>query len=529
MSTQAGSLSVSESGQAPDLEPFFAALLTHAAAGVAFMDCNGRFVAVGDGLAALNGISAEAHRGRLISEVVPDLWPQGEPYAARVLAGESVTFEIEGRAPGRPADHQVWLVDWFPVRDEDGTVIGTAATVISVTEARTRERHQRALAELGRVALALDADLEAVFAAASEQVQQALRVPLARVTEVVAGSDEIVLHAGTGWSSLVRTTGPRSGSYTEYVMRFAEPVVVDDLSQEERFRIPATLKEYGVQSTIATRIDGARGPQGIVAGHSPTRRSFTDDDRWFMQSAASLLSLAMQARETRALQVELIGIASHEIRTPLTTVIGTLQSLERRLSRQAMSPPEVAEWLHSVVEDAFRMDATINRWMSAAALQARSEPVQREVIDLNAFVAQQARAAHQRHPRLTVTIDSPGHEAIVISGSGQLTEILENLLENAVRHAGEDARVIVAIERQADGTRSIAVRDNGPGIPADALPRIFERRYRARGAERGRGLGLGLYVSRLLAEEIGATLVAENGADGGACFTLNLPDGVESA
>jgi signal transduction histidine kinase len=108
--------------------------------------------------------------------------------------------------------------------------------------------------------------------------------------------------------------------------------------------------------------------------------------------------------------------------------------------------------------------------------------------------------------------------------SGRVEQILNNLLSNALRHTPEGGRVLVTL-RRGGSLNELRVADSGPGIPPEALPRVFERFYRAdraRSREEG-GAGLGLAIARQLALAHGGDLAAENQPQGGALFTLRLP------
>jgi signal transduction histidine kinase len=107
---------------------------------------------------------------------------------------------------------------------------------------------------------------------------------------------------------------------------------------------------------------------------------------------------------------------------------------------------------------------------------------------------------------------------------GRLEQIVGNLLSNALRYTPESGIVELAIGRDR-GDVILTVRDHGPGISPEALPKVFERFYRAdksRSREEG-GTGLGLAIARRLAEAHNGTLAAENHPMGGALFTLRLP------
>jgi two-component system phosphate regulon sensor histidine kinase PhoR len=119
----------------------------------------------------------------------------------------------------------------------------------------------------------------------------------------------------------------------------------------------------------------------------------------------------------------------------------------------------------------------------------------------------------------------------VISDADRLRRILENLVENAIKYTAEGGRVDVRSGPGATGGALLEVEDDGPGIAAEHLPRIFERFYRvdkARSRELG-GTGLGLAIVRHLAESMGATVSVRSELGAGTCFSIHVPAGREHA
>jgi signal transduction histidine kinase len=110
----------------------------------------------------------------------------------------------------------------------------------------------------------------------------------------------------------------------------------------------------------------------------------------------------------------------------------------------------------------------------------------------------------------------------VLSRSDQIAQVLDNLLENTARHAGERAKVDVIVEELEDDRVAVHVVDDGPGIPQENHRRIFARFFGSNEAGT-QGLGVGLYVSRALTEELGGTLTVRSEPGRGATFTLALP------
>jgi two-component system sensor histidine kinase MtrB len=133
-----------------------------------------------------------------------------------------------------------------------------------------------------------------------------------------------------------------------------------------------------------------------------------------------------------------------------------------------------------------------------------------------AGVVEAALAAHGW--REAVAVDAK--DALVHTDRRRLERILANLVGNAVEHAGAGIRVRVAPEGE---TVVVEVADSGPGIPADALPHVFERFFKADRSRAGGGSGLGLAIARENAVLLGGSLTAASEPGHGATFTLRLP------
>jgi len=363
--------------------------------------------------------------------------------------------------------------------------------------------------------------LETLFEQATAHIAEVLDVPLSRIVRVVAGSDTLQYAASVGWGENPSPVpGPRSHSYTDFIMGAREPVRIPDLATEQRFRIPATLIERGVRSTIACGLRGPRGPWGIISGHSLVTRHFSDDECAFVHELASSLSLASAVKEAQELQRDTISIASHELRTPLTSVIGLGQHLARRLTRAGADEPTI-EMARSLTTEAFRLNAILDRWMGFAELQSGLASHVVEQVDLRECVERQVRAALERHMNMDVSADVPDAPVRLSTSPDKVAGILDNLLENAARYAGGDAHVVVSLRVEGARVR-LTVSDDGPGIAEPHLSHLFERFYRGEGRVKG-GLGVGLYVSRALAEELGGLLTVESVVGQGATFILELP------
>jgi two-component system, OmpR family, sensor kinase len=220
-----------------------------------------------------------------------------------------------------------------------------------------------------------------------------------------------------------------------------------------------------------------------------------------------------------------VADASHELRTPLTSIRG-YADLFRYAAANA--PKERAAHLANIREEAERMSVLVDDLLLLARLDAADPaaepPLRGERVDLAEIVAAAAdafRAAHADHP---LTVDLPGEPMPVAADPVRLRQVLDNLLANAGVHtpAGTDVRVTLRAEPAA---AALAVTDTGPGIPAEAQARVFDRFYRVDGARvrsaTGGGTGLGLAVVRSLVTAHGGTVELAS-RPGTTTFTVRL-------
>jgi two-component system, OmpR family, sensor kinase len=222
-----------------------------------------------------------------------------------------------------------------------------------------------------------------------------------------------------------------------------------------------------------------------------------------------------------AAQTRFTSDVSHEIRSPLTALRGQIEVALRK-DRGA---PEYQQVLRESLEEVLRLQRLAEDLLSLARADAGALEVQRvplELSDLLALsVARQGAAAAGKG--VTVALHA-GTSARVVGDPDLLGRLVENLLDNAIRHSAAGGAVEVTLGRTA-GRATVAVRDAGEGIPAEHLPHVFERFYRvdrARARATG-GAGLGLAIAQQIALLHGGDLRVESAVGEGALFTVELP------
>ena len=239
------------------------------------------------------------------------------------------------------------------------------------------------------------------------------------------------------------------------------------------------------------------------------------------QKHATRLSKALEKeREYNALQSEFVAMASHEFRTPLAIIDGTAQRIERRLHK--MPPEDLQQRVQKIRHAVKRMLVLIESTLSAARLEAGKIELDFGKCDLSAVVADVCRRQQELSPQHEIVL-SQGRGPGEISGDAKkLEQVFTNLLSNAVKYAPDSPRIEVCLAASG-GQMVVSVRDQGLGIPADDLPRLFQRYFRARTATGIAGTGIGLNLVKRFVELHGGAIEVESVEGEGSTFTVRLP------
>jgi two-component system sensor histidine kinase MtrB len=211
---------------------------------------------------------------------------------------------------------------------------------------------------------------------------------------------------------------------------------------------------------------------------------------------------AAQARERR-----FTADVAHELRTPLTALLGEASLLADHLDRM---PPEARRPAELLIADVARLRKLVEDLMEISRFDAGAESVHAEEVDVAALVraAVRARGWDDR-----VRLEGDGLR--VTSDPRRLERIVANLVDNALEHGGSSVSVRI-------GENEIEVADDGPGIPSEHLPHVFERFYKADASRSGVGTGLGLAIARENAILLGGELEVASEPGQGTRFTLRL-------
>jgi two-component system sensor histidine kinase BaeS len=259
--------------------------------------------------------------------------------------------------------------------------------------------------------------------------------------------------------------------------------------------------------------------EAMAAGKLDTRVAITGRDELAALGQA-FNSMAGALSQQDRLKRDLTNDIAHELRTPLTDLRCHIEALQDAV---VAVTPDTLSTLHAEVAHLQRLVEDLGDLARAEARQLQLTP---EQVDAAALVQQLIRHATPRAASLGVTVEAivPEHHVAVWADPGRLRQVLSNLLDNALVHTPPGGRVSISVHG-GPPVVTIDVADTGPGIPAEHLPHVFDRFYRAdpsRSRTTG-GVGLGLAIARQMVEASGGTITAGSTPGAGTVFTIRWP------
>jgi PAS domain S-box-containing protein len=577
-------------------EAHMRAILGAAVDGIISIDERGSIQMINPAAEKLFGYAAEELIGLNVKILMPSPFQEErDDYLAHYRAtGEKKVIGIGREVLGRRKNGTIFPIDLSVAEAQLGAERIFVGVIHDITRRKQAEdvlrahaRQQMAVAELGQRALA-GTDLDTLMDDAVALVAQSLNVKYARVMELLPSGQELLLRAGKGWreGAVGQETLPAGAdSLAGYTLLQMEPVILEDLRTETRFGVPPFLRAHGVVSCISVVIQGAKGPFGVLAASTTTRRTFTGDEIHFLRGVANVLGMAIvrkQAEEAlrhtyeelelrvhertanlaaaiEALQIEnaerrraeerlqaftaqlersnrelqdFASVASHDLQEPLRKIQGFAGRLRARYA-PALGDQGL-DYLERMETAAERMRILIQDLLAFSRITTKAQPfapvdlaqVARDVLsDLEGRIQQTKGEVHLD--------ELPTLEA----DATQMRQLLQNLIGNALKfHQPEMAplvkvhgqlfangRVLARADRAHAQECCITVQDNGIGFDEKYRERIFQVFERLHGRGEYEGTGMGLAICRKIAERHGGRINAASTPGQGATFIVTLP------
>jgi heavy metal sensor kinase len=289
----------------------------------------------------------------------------------------------------------------------------------------------------------------------------------------------------------------------------------------------AALAGHWLARRISAPLEELAGAAHAVSGGDLDQQISTSTDIAELQSLGQTFNeMVANLRQSDETKKAFIADVTHELRTPLTVIKGTIETLEDGALDDLDGRSSL---LSSMMSETDRLIRMVNELLVLTRADAGSLPLNIQNLDLTELA--QLRCESLRHMAMqqNVALKVLGESQMISADPDRLSQVLDNLLANAIRHAPQNSAVVVNIQPKTNGVEC-SVSDSGPGIPEKHLPMIFDRFYRVE-SSRDRlsgGTGLGLAIARALITAHGGNIFATSMAGKGATVTFWLPAPIDS-
>jgi len=486
------------------------------------------------------GYTAAEVIGKHISILIPE-----------TLLSEEDTI-ISSIKSGRPIDHFQTIrlhksgkeipisLTISPVRDASGQIIGASKIARDISE----RLHTEKIAEQSVHRLSV---LNTVGKAISEKLDvQAILQQVTDATTQVSGaafgaffynkvdqqgeSYMLFTLSGAPREAFEKFGMPRNTAVFDATFSGKGNVRVGDIRQDPRYghNAPHHGMPKGhlpVVSYLAVPVISSTGTVigGLFFGH-PEPDKFTLEHEELVSGIAAQAAIALDNsklfEEVKALSAkkdEFIALASHELKTPLTSIKGFLQVLDR-----ADREPTDKLFITKALGQVEKLNALVSDLLDVSRVEGGQLRFDKVEFDLKEVVNDIIETLNYTHKTHRVVVSQPEDRMMVAADRQRIEQVLVNLLTNAIKYSPKADQVWVTLEHSRD-TVTVKVRDNGIGLTPEQQKKLFTRFYRAEGTSGIAGLGLGLYLTKVIIDRHGGSITVTSTPGNGSEFAFSLP------
>jgi PAS domain S-box-containing protein len=299
-------------------------------------------------------------------------------------------------------------------------------------------------------------------------------------------------------------------------------IVGEEMYALIRPRVEEVLQGYPVVYERSQKT-ARSGTRDYVVNYFPRYGDGADDGK--VIGFYTLANDVTELKRIDRMKSEFVSTVSHELRTPLTSIRGSLGLISGGVAGQL---PEAVKTLVGIAKsNCERLIRLINDILDIEKIESGKMTLDLQVLELKPLL-EQALAANEGYgapKNLKLTLEFPDEELMVRADGDRLTQVVTNLLSNAMKFSPENGVVEIHVARNESSVR-VEVRDHGPGIPEEFRKRIFQKFSQADSSDTRQkgGTGLGLNISRAIVERLGGTIGFETRTGEGTTFYFELPE-----
>jgi len=537
-------------------------ILNSVGEGIHGVDLQGRIVFENPASAALLGWETNDLIGKQAHQTMHHTRPDGSPYPveecsiyAAFTRGDAryVTDEVFWRKEGAsfPVEYMA-----TPMRDENGAIIGAVVVFRDISDRKRADaeirRSLEAIRALHEIDLAISStlDLKDVLRILLEKIKAfspMTAVATIRLLNKRTGELELLACRGIEEEEWKRFGRGAIGGRTRRVVDSKAPLVVSDIADGPPGAVGEILVRHGLVSYAGIPLTLKNEAIGVLGIYTDRPHKFTDDEIELLNNLASQAAIAInnasayeELAHANKIKNEFLSVMSHELRTPLSGIMGYVGLVQDGMLGEINDEQKQA--LKKVLARANDQLQMINTIMQTTQLEARAIQAQLEAVNVTALLdgLKSDYSIYRTKPDVSLAWDYPREPQLVVSDAAKLKQILENLINNALKFtdagmvtitarletaAIRGAAATAAAESAAKRRLRLSVSDTGLGIEREKLALIFEKFYQVDSSETRLygGAGLGLYIVKQYTELLGGDIAVESVPGKGSTFTVTIP------
>ncbi len=496
-----------------------------------------------------------------------ELWPQSRILRGEILNGSNAADVMFRRLDGQTLQLSV---SGAPIYDAEGTITAALCICRDVTERRQLEQRTQetlnailAMAE----ALVLTPDTRPTTGELAPKTTSRVAKRIAELTCSVLGCQRVSITAiepetemmypiavvglppeqeSQWWAEQPENMSLGDSPTPELVARLrANEVLILDMTQPP---FNAAPNPYNVHIMLTAPMTISETLVGLLfLDHGGDAHGYTADEIALTKAVAKLGALVIERerllreradaranelalREANRRMDEFLGMTSHELKTPLTSIKGNTQLAVRQLRSSLQGIQNMQSMMESTEQQIKLLDRLVNDLLDISRTQESQLALSEQHCDLAPLVQEIVQEQQRIHPLRTITLNRTGDTSLpILADEARITQVITNYLTNALKYS-PDAAPVEVILRQDEASVYFGVRDGGLGLNAEEQQQIWERFHRVHGVEvnsssfgSSAGLGLGLYICKMIIELHGGHVGVESAPKAGALFWFTLP------